>query len=38
MTSMHGGNVAIVGAAETSEVGVLPDRSMIFGEGAKSDS
>jgi acetyl-CoA acetyltransferase len=29
MTSMHGGNVAIVGASETREVGVLPDRSMI---------
>jgi acetyl-CoA acetyltransferase len=29
MTSMHGGQVAIVGASETSDVGVLPDRSMI---------
>src|SRR5262249_24354201 len=29
VTSMHGGNVAIVGASETSEVGVLPDRAMI---------
>src|SRR5689334_16709125 len=29
MTSMHGGSVAIVGAAETSEIGVLPDRAMI---------
>jgi acetyl-CoA acetyltransferase len=29
MTSMHGGGVAIVGASETKEVGVLPDRSMI---------
>jgi acetyl-CoA acetyltransferase len=29
MTSMHGGGVAIVGASETREVGVLPDRSMI---------
>jgi acetyl-CoA acetyltransferase len=29
MTGMHGGNVAIVGASETREVGVLPDRSMI---------
>jgi acetyl-CoA acetyltransferase len=26
---MHGGNVAIVGASETREVGVLPDRSVI---------
>jgi acetyl-CoA acetyltransferase len=26
---MHGGQVAIVGASETDEVGVLPDRSMI---------
>jgi acetyl-CoA acetyltransferase len=26
---MHGGNVAIIGASETREVGVLPDRSMI---------
>jgi acetyl-CoA acetyltransferase len=29
MTSRHGGGVAIVGASETREVGVLPDRSMI---------
>ena len=29
MTRMHGGSVAIVGAAETSEIGVLPDRAMI---------
>jgi acetyl-CoA acetyltransferase len=29
MTGMHGGNVAVVGASETREVGVLPDRSMI---------
>jgi acetyl-CoA acetyltransferase len=29
MTGMHGGQVAIVGASETNEVGVLPDRSMI---------
>ncbi|MEU9064712.1 hypothetical protein AB0D13_39230 [Streptomyces sp. NPDC048430] len=29
MTSMHGGRVAIIGAAETDEIGVLPDRSMI---------
>ena len=29
MTGMHGGNVAIIGASETREVGVLPDRSMI---------
>jgi acetyl-CoA acetyltransferase len=26
---MHGGNVAIVGASETREVGALPDRSML---------
>jgi acetyl-CoA acetyltransferase len=26
---MHGGHIAIIGAAETSEIGVLPDRSMI---------
>jgi acetyl-CoA acetyltransferase len=26
---MHGGGVAIVGASETREVGILPDRSMI---------
>ena len=33
---MHGGNVAIVGASETREVGVLPDRSVIqlHGEAA----
>src|ERR1700749_1521610 len=29
MTGMHGGNVAIIGASETREVGVLPDRSVI---------
>jgi acetyl-CoA acetyltransferase len=29
MTSMHGGQIAIVGASETDEVGVLPDRAMI---------
>jgi acetyl-CoA acetyltransferase len=29
MTSMHGGNAAIIGASETREVGVLPDRSML---------
>jgi acetyl-CoA acetyltransferase len=29
MTSMHGGQVAIVGASETDEVGVLPDRAML---------
>ena len=29
MTGMHGGNVAIIGASETREVGVLPDRSML---------
>ena len=29
MTSMHGGQVVIVGASETDEVGVLPDRSVI---------
>jgi acetyl-CoA acetyltransferase len=28
-TSMHGGNIAIVGASETREVGVLPGISMI---------
>jgi acetyl-CoA acetyltransferase len=28
-TSMHGGNIAIVGASETREVGVLPNTSMI---------
>ncbi|HEY2594301.1 MAG TPA: thiolase, partial [Chloroflexota bacterium] len=27
--SMHGGHVAIVGASETDEIGVLPNRSMI---------
>jgi acetyl-CoA acetyltransferase/uncharacterized OB-fold protein len=26
---MHGGNVAIIGASETRDVGVLPDRSVI---------
>lgn len=29
MTSMHGGDVAIIGAAETDELGVLPDISML---------
>ena len=29
MTGMHGGQVVIVGASETDEIGVLPDRSMI---------
>jgi len=29
MAGMHGGQVAIVGASETREVGVLPDRAMI---------
>src|ERR1700728_4011899 len=29
MTGMHGGRIAIVGASETTEIGVLPDRSMI---------
>jgi acetyl-CoA acetyltransferase len=29
VTGMHGGNVAIVGASETREVGVLPDRSVL---------
>ncbi|MDZ8275039.1 hypothetical protein R2Q81_03645 [Microbacterium aquimaris] len=29
MTSMHGGDIAIVGAAETETVGSLPDTSMI---------
>jgi acetyl-CoA acetyltransferase len=29
MTSMHGGQVAIIGASETDEVGVLPDRAML---------
>src|ERR1700754_77825 len=29
MTGMHGGNVAIIGASEARDVGVLPDRSMI---------
>jgi len=29
MTGIHGGNVAIIGASETRDVGVLPDRSMI---------
>lgn len=28
-TSMHGGNIAIVGAAETERIGTLPDVSMI---------
>jgi len=29
MTGMHGGRIAIVGASETTEIGVLPDRAMI---------
>jgi acetyl-CoA acetyltransferase len=29
VASMHGGQIAIVGASETGEVGVLPDRSAI---------
>ena len=29
MTSMHNGDIAIVGAAETTEIGVRPDASMI---------
>jgi acetyl-CoA acetyltransferase len=29
MTGMHGGNIAVIGASETREVGVLPDRSVI---------
>jgi 3-oxoacyl-[acyl-carrier-protein] synthase III len=29
MTGMHAGQIAIVGAAETDEIGVLPDRSVI---------
>jgi len=29
MTGMHGGHVAIIGASETREVGVLPGRSML---------
>ena len=29
MTSMHGGDIAVIGAAETDELGVLPDISMI---------
>jgi acetyl-CoA acetyltransferase len=29
VTNMHGGNIAIVGAAETNTVGVLPDTSML---------
>src|SRR5258708_19452556 len=28
-TSMHGGNVAVVGASETTNIGVLPDMSMM---------
>ncbi len=27
--SMHGGQIAIVGASETNRIGVVPDRSMI---------
>jgi hypothetical protein len=26
---MHGGQIAIIGASETDEIGVLPDRAMI---------
>jgi len=29
VTSMHGGNVAVVGAAETTEIGVLPEMSTM---------
>lgn len=29
MTSMHNGDIAIVGAAETTEIGVLPDTSVL---------
>jgi acetyl-CoA acetyltransferase len=29
VTGMHGGQVAIVGASETDEIGVLPDRAML---------
>lgn len=29
MTTMHGGDIALVGAAETTELGVVPDKSMI---------
>ena len=29
MSGMHGGSIAIVGAAETDEVGVLPEASML---------
>ena len=29
MTSMHGGDIAVVGAAETTELGVIPGQSMI---------
>lgn len=29
MTSMHGGDIAVVGAAETTELGVVPGKSMI---------
>jgi acetyl-CoA acetyltransferase len=29
MTSMHGGDIAVVGAAETTELGVIPGKSMI---------
>ena len=29
MTSMHGGDVAVVGAAETTELGVIPEMSML---------
>src|SRR5271156_2729091 len=36
MSSMHDGNVAIVGASETTNIGVLPNISMLqlHGEGA----
>jgi acetyl-CoA acetyltransferase len=29
MSTMHNGNIAVVGAAETTEIGVLPNTSMI---------
>src|ERR1700733_15954870 len=29
MTSMNGGQIAIIGASETDQIGVLPDRAMI---------
>jgi len=36
---MHGGQIAIIGASETDEVGVLPDRAMIqlHAEGSALD-